>query len=146
MRSPEKDRNDLPAQQGPYQFSLRALLLMTAFLATAVAVVVHWRWPGAMLFAAVLVVASLFCRPRTRIVLLLAVVLIALLAMLIEPLMDCWFPPPRPDRLRNLQRLVIAMHLYHQDYGCFPPAYVADENGTPMHSWRVLPKSRSSGG
>ena len=30
------------------------------------------------------------------------------------------------------------MHNYNQAYGCFPPAYVADKNGKPMHSWRVL--------
>jgi len=38
----------------------------------------------------------------------------------------------------NLKQLALAMHNYHDAYGCFPPAYVADENGRPMHSWRVL--------
>ncbi|HAY78713.1 MAG TPA: hypothetical protein DCY79_02770 [Planctomycetaceae bacterium] len=28
--------------------------------------------------------------------------------------------------------------MYHDHYGAYPPAYIADENGTPMHSWRVL--------
>src|SRR4030095_9667762 len=23
-------------------------------------------------------------------------------------------------------------------YGSFPPAYIADKNGRPMHSWRIL--------
>src|SRR5262249_16289055 len=27
---------------------------------------------------------------------------------------------------------------YHSLYNAFPPAYIADENGKPMHSWRVL--------
>lgn len=27
---------------------------------------------------------------------------------------------------------------YADDHGHYPPAYVADEHGTPMHSWRVL--------
>ena len=30
------------------------------------------------------------------------------------------------------------MHNYNQAYGCFPPAYIPDKNGRPMHSWRVL--------
>jgi len=34
--------------------------------------------------------------------------------------------------------LGLAMHSYHDTYRCFPPAYVADRNGRPMHSWRVL--------
>lgn len=38
----------------------------------------------------------------------------------------------------NLQRIGLAMMKYHDAHGQFPPAYVADENGKPMHSWRVL--------
>jgi len=38
----------------------------------------------------------------------------------------------------NLQQIMIALGDYHQAYGCFPPAYVADKSGRPMHSWRVL--------
>jgi len=30
------------------------------------------------------------------------------------------------------------MHNYAAANGSFPPAYVADEDGKPMHSWRVL--------
>lgn len=32
----------------------------------------------------------------------------------------------------------MALQQYHDAFGCFPPAYVADENARPMHSWRVL--------
>ena len=32
----------------------------------------------------------------------------------------------------------MAVANYHETYGCFPPAYVADRDGKPMHSWRVL--------
>jgi Protein of unknown function (DUF1559) len=32
----------------------------------------------------------------------------------------------------------LAVANYHEAYGCFPPAFVADRDGTPMHSWRVL--------
>jgi len=38
----------------------------------------------------------------------------------------------------NLHQIGMAMQSYHEQHGCFPPAYVADENGMPMHSWRVL--------
>jgi hypothetical protein len=30
------------------------------------------------------------------------------------------------------------MHHYHERNGCFPPAFVADKDGKPMHSWRAL--------
>jgi hypothetical protein len=38
----------------------------------------------------------------------------------------------------HLKQIVVALHSYHDKYGCFPPAVVRDENGRPMHSWRVL--------
>jgi hypothetical protein len=38
----------------------------------------------------------------------------------------------------KLSQISLALANYHADYGCYPPAYIADENGRPMHSWRVL--------
>jgi hypothetical protein len=38
----------------------------------------------------------------------------------------------------NLRQISMAMQRYHDQHGHFPPAYVADESGKPMHSWRVL--------
>jgi prepilin-type processing-associated H-X9-DG protein len=38
----------------------------------------------------------------------------------------------------NLKCIGLALHNYHNVYKCFPPAYIADDEGRPMHSWRVL--------
>jgi len=38
----------------------------------------------------------------------------------------------------NLKRIGLAMLNYEATYGTLPPAYIPDENGQPMHSWRVL--------
>lgn len=38
----------------------------------------------------------------------------------------------------GLHRIGRALMSYEADHGTFPPAYLADEDGKPMHSWRVL--------
>jgi prepilin-type processing-associated H-X9-DG protein len=48
--------------------------------------------------------------------------------------------PPAPESVcvDKLRQIGLAMQSYHEVYGSFPPAYVADGEGRPMHSWRVL--------
>jgi len=38
----------------------------------------------------------------------------------------------------NMKLIAAAMFSYEADHGRFPPAYFADEDGKPIHSWRVL--------
>ena len=38
----------------------------------------------------------------------------------------------------KLNQLQLALCNYESAHGHFPPAYIADKDGTPMHSWRVL--------
>ena len=40
--------------------------------------------------------------------------------------------------MNHLKMIGLAFHNYHDTWKCFPPAYIADANGKPMHSWRVL--------
>jgi prepilin-type processing-associated H-X9-DG protein len=44
----------------------------------------------------------------------------------------------RMQCVNNLKQIALAMQAYEAANGCFPPAYVADKQGKPMHSWRVL--------
>lgn len=42
------------------------------------------------------------------------------------------------DASTKLEQVRLALELYHDRWGSYPPAYIADSNGRPMHSWRVL--------
>ncbi len=45
---------------------------------------------------------------------------------------------PRMRSLNRMKNVALALHNYHNHYGSYPPAWVADENGKPLYSWRVL--------
>jgi hypothetical protein len=44
----------------------------------------------------------------------------------------------RAQSMNNLKQIALAMHNYADTHGGFPPAYVADKDGKPLLSWRVL--------
>ena len=44
----------------------------------------------------------------------------------------------RANCTNNMTQINLALQAYYAEKGHFPPAFVADKNGKPMHSWRVL--------
>jgi len=44
----------------------------------------------------------------------------------------------RSQCVDNLERIGEALHAYHEEWDCFPSAYVVGEDDRRMHSWRVL--------
>lgn len=64
--------------------------------------------------------------------------LLSLIIALALPAFQQEVPRRRPPCKNNLKQIGLALHNYHDDHGSLPPAYIADENGKPMHSWRVL--------
>lgn len=52
-------------------------------------------------------------------------------------------PPPRAAGekmkcMNHMKNISLALLSYEARHGAFPPPFTVDENGTPLHSWRVL--------
>lgn len=77
-------------------------------------------------------------RGFTTIELVVVVVIIIVLILLLLPVLQPSGHGIRPMIRNQLKLIGLALHNYHDAYGTFPPAYVADENGRRLHSWRVL--------
>ena len=121
----------------PFQFSLKHLLVLPVIVAVFFAVA-----PAVGTMPAVLVLLSLpaVAGLRYRRIRPLAMIALGLLVglFLLTPLADEAGSRRRPSCMNNLKNLSLALLAYHDAQGMFPPAYIADENGRPMHSWRVL--------
>jgi type II secretory pathway pseudopilin PulG len=62
----------------------------------------------------------------------------ALVALLLPAVQSARERSPRMHCMNNLKQIALAMENYEAVHGTLPPAFVADANGKPMHSWRVL--------
>jgi hypothetical protein len=79
------------------------------------------------------VVTSIFSRKKR------SEIFIDVLASLYVPSIDAAKGAKhRLDCCNNMQRITLAMLLYHAEHGTLPPAYSVDASGKPLHSWRVL--------
>lgn len=61
-----------------------------------------------------------------------------LLALLLPAVQAAREAARRAQCNNNLRQIGLAMQSYYDVNKEFPPAYIADANGKPMHSWRVL--------
>jgi hypothetical protein len=127
-----------PPPHPPLQFRLRTLLLLCVVLGSSLAVFGAW---GIVVFALVggLAIYLRVFRSLASIVCLVVGVpcLMCLLAL------PAFVEVERMGRqsaacLNRAQQIALALQEYHKANGCFPPAYIADKTGKPMHSWRVL--------
>ncbi len=128
-----------PSPTPPFQFSLRTLLLLFVVLGSSLAVFGAW---GIVVFGLVVGLGIYLNQVKSLPSLMDLVFLLACLFVLLALLMPAMSSPHEQGRRAqcssNMKEIVVALQAYYQANGCFPPAYIADKNGKPMHSWRVL--------
>lgn len=81
---------------------------------------------------------SRFRLMRWAISLGVSTLLLLLAAILLQPLEQGRGDARAAQCRNNLKEIALAMHYYHDKHSAFPPVFVPDANGRPMHSWRVL--------
>lgn len=81
---------------------------------------------------------SAFRSVSIRRILLAAAPLALCVVALLVPAIQFVGSERRSPCKRNLKQIGLALHNYHEAQGSFPPAYIADSNGNPLLSWRVL--------
>jgi hypothetical protein len=69
---------------------------------------------------------------------LVVLCLMCLIGLLMPAVESAVEPARRVTCANNLKQIVLALLEYERANGHFPPAYIADKNGKPIHSWRVL--------
>ncbi len=137
MDEPAQSDTEQAVRKAPFQFGLKHLLAAPVWVALLLAAGIGLGAAGVALF----LLASIFAVgiwQRSCAWIATGVVLTLVLFCLLIPAIDGGPPHPRSQCANNLKQIGLALHNYHDHYRCFPPAYIADENGRPMHSWRVL--------
>jgi prepilin-type processing-associated H-X9-DG protein len=126
-----------------FQFTLVELLLAMSWAAIALALGVQLGVAGFWLWLAPTSVAVTYWANRRKkerwfIVGVFGIVLAGFLFVL----QGMGGLPRTPSRRaicnNNLRSIALALQQYEATFGCFPPPYIADASGKPMHSWRVL--------
>jgi prepilin-type processing-associated H-X9-DG protein len=124
----------------PFQFTLRQLLLAVTAVSVA-AGTIYWLGPlGIIIVGAIAVAYLLWLTAWSRLNLAVSAILglVVLTALFISMDTTRGGIAPRMQCGNHLKQIAISLQNYHDVYGSFPPAYIADASGKPMHSWRVL--------
>ena len=138
--------DDAPAatRQQPFQFSLWELLLVMGVCAVVAGLIVNLGPLGVIigLFLAFAMVAVWGWRRNYRSFVVNSLVIFlcgtCVVALLLPAVRYAGPAARRSQCSNNLKQIALALHNYADMYHRLPPAYIADDNGKPMHSWRVL--------
>jgi len=122
----------------PFQFRILDVVLVTTLTAILLAAVVQFSAVLLWVFAVAALLCLIFVWKVKHWKINLVVVAWLLYALLLPSNSARSRPARRAICRNNLYQISMALLAYEANRGSLPPAYIADKNGKPMHSWRVL--------
>jgi prepilin-type processing-associated H-X9-DG protein len=135
MSAPEAQSSAPEPKRPGFQYSLTTLLLLFVVLASSLAVFGAW---GIVVFALTVGLAIYVHQGWPLAYVVLIVLFLVCLGVLMPTVQGAREAARRAQCCNNLMQISLALLSYEGTNGCFPPATIADKNGKPMHSWRVL--------
>lgn len=140
MRAPEEAREPIARPpEAPWRFSIADLLRWTA-LCSAVLALFTWLGPWGLLVGSLLIVGYIVFRKDLQLFIdgLFFIAGAVLLLSLLLPDVGSRPPSARSICSNNLKQIALALTMYETTHGTLPPAYFADDQGRPTHSWRAM--------
>jgi len=129
-----------PERPPPFQFGLKALLGTTLLFCIVVGLCSQFGRVGVVcswfVLLALACAAGVWRRKLWEI--LASIALLFFSWCLLTPVLHSLQHRGRHPCNNNLKSISLALQNYCDKHGSFPPPYVADEDGVPMHSWRIL--------
>ncbi len=118
------------------QFTLLYLFAITAIVALSLALVVRW---GAWVLLAVWIGGIGLSLFQKRYVIAGGLFGLLLIWVLLLPTIGTAKPAARRAQCINqMKQITLAILNYERTHGHLPPPYTTDDEGNPLHSWRVL--------
>lgn len=130
-----------PNRPARFQFGLKALLGAVLLLCIVIGLCSQFGLAGVayswyLLLTLAIVVSA--CRKKPWEAFACVALLLFSWCLLWPAVESVRRPRGRSPCNRNLWMISLALQNYYAEHSSFPPPYLADDNGQPMHSWRVL--------
>jgi len=129
----------------PFQFELRTLFLVmflfAAFCGFVSGFLLEWAlfyWSLCLLLTGIVLACRRERRQLGKQMIGVGIVLATPLGATLPIVGASRASLKRSSCINRMHGVQLALQGYHSVHGSFPPAYIADESGRPMHSWRVL--------
>ena len=137
-QSPEDTASIEPPPGKPLQFRLVHLIYLTSMLAASLSLFGVWGIFFGSVISLIWILAFLNKVGKVFELLIMILIIGFMIVLLLPFTSNSENAIGRMQCSNNLKQIGNALHNYHDSYDSLPPAYLADEQGKPLHSWRVL--------